>query len=521
MPMEWEREKIIGKQQGANQTSQILLEGDIIVPDSKPDVTNVLRTDGTVKIKNVVVGDGAVNISGELDLCILYTSDQGEKALYGMTASLPIEEVVHIEGLEKGMQVNVRDNLEYLDSQVVNDRKIAAKAIIELITSVSSTQEVEAIMPADMPEFAYLEETIQMNELVADKKDTFTVREAVTLPSSYPPIGEILCSNVYFVEQDARAMDGKVAMRGNLVLDVLYSDDTEMGTPHAYYTKVPFQWQMDVDGVTPKSTIDTQMVLQEMSVTPALDDDGEPRIFNIAGDVAAEVRAWEDVERTIITDAYVPGQPTDVTTQTLHYPDSVEYLRNEFNIRERVTLNADESPILQVEKVWGRVSIEDVVVGDGYIDVEGVLSVEILYFCENDQQAVCVARKGIPFEQRIEERSVDAQDALLVTSNIESLDFESLSPTEGEVYATILINLGAEHEGLAEVVTDVQLSDRTAIEETPMANIIIYRVQPGDTLWTIAKEFDTTVERIIRVNELDSPELIYPDQKLLIVKSRR
>ena len=42
MPMEWEKEEIVLKQQGGKQASQILLEGDIIAPDSKPDVNEVL-----------------------------------------------------------------------------------------------------------------------------------------------------------------------------------------------------------------------------------------------------------------------------------------------------------------------------------------------------------------------------------------------------------------------------------------------------------------------------------------------
>jgi spore coat assembly protein SafA len=46
-------------------------------------------------------------------------------------------------------------------------------------------------------------------------------------------------------------------------------------------------------------------------------------------------------------------------------------------------------------------------------------------------------------------------------------------------------------------------------------------VQKGDSLWKIAKKYRTTVDNIAAVNELENPDLIYPGQKLLIIKMKR
>ena len=43
MELQWKEQK--GKQSG-----QILLEGDMIVPDSRPDLQNILRCEGKVRI---------------------------------------------------------------------------------------------------------------------------------------------------------------------------------------------------------------------------------------------------------------------------------------------------------------------------------------------------------------------------------------------------------------------------------------------------------------------------------------
>lgn len=43
-----------------------------------------------------------------------------------------------------------------------------------------------------------------------------------------------------------------------------------------------------------------------------------------------------------------------------------------------------------------------------------------------------------------------------------------------------------------------------------------YVVQPGDTLYSIAKRFNTTVEAIMAANNIQNPSLIYPGQLIII-----
>ncbi|HPO05098.1 MAG TPA: LysM peptidoglycan-binding domain-containing protein [Bacillota bacterium] len=43
-----------------------------------------------------------------------------------------------------------------------------------------------------------------------------------------------------------------------------------------------------------------------------------------------------------------------------------------------------------------------------------------------------------------------------------------------------------------------------------------YVVKQGDVLWKIAKQYDTTWQKLAEYNKLSDPHLIYPDQKILI-----
>ena len=57
--------------------------------------------------------------------------------------------------------------------------------------------------------------------------------------------------------------------------------------------------------------------------------------------------------------------------------------------------------------------------------------------------------------------------------------------------------------------------DREKLSSMP--GIVGYQVQPGDTLWDIAKKFYTTIDTITQLNHLEDRE-IRPRDTLILMK---
>lgn len=53
----------------------------------------------------------------------------------------------------------------------------------------------------------------------------------------------------------------------------------------------------------------------------------------------------------------------------------------------------------------------------------------------------------------------------------------------------------------------------------PALGSFIYRVERGDTLYSISRKYNTTVSIILKFNQVPNPNIIYPGQAILIAES--
>lgn len=505
-------------EQIGRQTAQILLEGDMIVPDSQPDLQKILECEGKIALTEQRVGEERIFFSGALQVHILYTAKNGEHPLYAMQTALPIEDFIHMDGLGQDAEVDLRAELEHLDCRIINDRKLGLKAVLTITAQAEQARSMEILRNLSGEGVESLQGTLRMETNTAALQDRFVVKEDLILPMGQAEIGEILRESVVLTEQEIRPMDGKVLLRGNVQVSILYTDAE--GRLDSYTEKIPFSGYLEQADMDAATAVTGTLAIESAKLTPQPDEDGELRQLAADIAIAANLEGRRAEETEILLDAYAPRGVVELQKETISYPMTVASGKNQFTLKERVQLEAGESPMLRIEDAWGEVRLAEARMTGNGVEADGVLTVSMLYHCAEDTSPVCILHRGIPFTQTMELRGVSAGDTAEVSLRLDDLDFQMLSEREGELRATLTMESRVERQEEAEVVTDAAWQENPA-PQPPMAGAIIYMVQPGDSLWTIAKRYHTTIDAILAVNEIENPDLIYPGQKLLILKRMR
>lgn len=116
-------------------------------------VMQVLGSDGTVKIDEVIVGGadedsvraGAINVSGVVAVNILYISSDDYKPICVTKQVIPFTHEIEAYGISNDAMVFIRPSLEQLSTAMAGNNEIEAKAVAVFDTLVLSCLEEEII----------------------------------------------------------------------------------------------------------------------------------------------------------------------------------------------------------------------------------------------------------------------------------------------------------------------------------------------------------------------------------------
>jgi LysM repeat protein len=123
----------------------------------------------------------------------------------------------------------------------------------------------------------------------------------------------------------------------------------------------------------------------------------------------------------------------------------------------------------------------------------------------------------IPFKSTIDMPGVKFDMVSEVNANIEHMSYEKMSGREIDMKIVVESAAKIFSKAVLDVVKGVEEIDITeSIRNMP--SIIIYTIQQNDTLWKIAKKYFTTIEDIIKINEIQDPDYIEGGTKILIPK---
>ena len=121
------------------------IEGDVIIPDIKPDVETVIYVDALPVIDNYIINSGQITFSGNCEFNILYVSEKLPNEIIRISTSIPFKNSFAVNNLIPESFVNVSISPEKISSLILNGRKLSVSAELRANVKISNTEEVSFI----------------------------------------------------------------------------------------------------------------------------------------------------------------------------------------------------------------------------------------------------------------------------------------------------------------------------------------------------------------------------------------
>lgn len=217
MVVETAKNQIVLNQIVGQKKENRQIESDVIVNDVKPDVLNVIATNGVVNIYKKDVMDGKIRIDGAINTYIIYMADDKQSQVRSLNTSLDFTQVIDMENARESMEAQVKVEVKNFDTRILNGRKINVKANLEISINIYSNESFNIVTGVEkINDIQLLKNTQQITSLIGNGTNKVVAKDTIAIDVS-DDLVEIMKVNFKIINEETKISYNKVLDRKSVV----------------------------------------------------------------------------------------------------------------------------------------------------------------------------------------------------------------------------------------------------------------------------------------------------------------
>lgn len=503
-------------------SKQVVLEDNVIIPDSNKDADRLLLDRGEIAIEEMMTDDDCVRVKGALLFRVLYftegTGDQTDHGISCMKGRLPFEEKLQMEGLKSGERVWLKSEVEELHVGLINSRKLNVRAIVELrATCAEMTQGEIPVALSGEEGVEYRKRSVPVTGLVKKEQDLFRMKEEVEIPGSYPNIQTMIYWDASPGHVEFRTGEDQILVQGELKIFCMYLGDGESGELYHYETVVPFTGSLDCSGVREGMLLETEYEAESCELTVRPDYDGEERILGIEMALRLSYSIYEEDAVEMISDVYGVTCEVDTVCKPMTFRRLLQQGNGKCKLSGPFKCAREGASVYRVIHSSGELHLEGRELTENGILLSGRVCIRLLYEDSDETKKFDVIRGELPFEYLLETDAGDGKESCFVSASLEQLAVSVIDTDEVDVKCVIFFNGDVFQTWEEQVVEQLTPSALDTEKQSALPGIAVYRIREGESLWDIGKRYYVPVDMLMQTNDLTTQEVRAGD-KILIVR---
>ena len=461
---------------------------ELVVPDSLPDVAEILTADGQTFLRGKEARKNALLVSGVSEIAVLCRSEEG--GIRRIWLEVPFEEESPCTGLSETDRLSVSVHLMSAEARLLNSRKLAVRTEVCIVATAWTSRTLSwAKDAAAGTELELRREHCSIFPVTEVTEKTFELSETLPLPAGKPPAGELLYCRASLQQEEASPVGGRLILRGTALLSAVYLSLS--GEAAEADLRMPWSAVLEVEPVEGEQSFETELAITGLDAELS---DGGLRV-ELGG--VAQAAVHTRLEIAGIADAYSIGAVLRTETETRSLAASC--VRTEQTDVLTLRLEGRQPPrsLTAIFADWGRPRQE-----------KELCRVPVTV------KAICTGENGAP---------------ILLTGRGEAVcrGLREPSVRMGELYASVSAG-GAEvrvpviFTGMQEELRTLTLLTGAAAEEQPAEpaefSAVLLRTRPGDTVWELGKRKRLPCAAIRSINGLGADEEPAPGTLLLLAR---
>lgn len=505
MAIEIEKENLNINQVVINRNEQVIIEGDCIVPDVKPDVIEIVGTSGIINVYKKEVGEGKVRIDGCISTYIMYIGDDGkERGVRSINYPLDFSQLFSVENATSDMIDEGTISLTSIECKITNERKINIKANVNFEIKIQSNSDIEFVSNVQVKDIQKLENILSVNSVLGTSSTKASVSEKILIDNS-DELAEILKVNTQICNIETKTSYNKILTKSDINLKIMYL--TTDGRINSTKASFPIMGFIDMKDISDDNICETNIEIKNMVIKP---NGSQDHTISIDIDTEISVTAYTKKEINVIQDLYSPSYNLDFKQKSVKTIRDKSLYKGTYNLNQKEMLNIGEEKIYDVDY---NVIINEIRSMNDIIETEGNVKFTFTH-SENSMLGIQTKVIEVPFNYKISAKGINQNSFIKLNYNIINENINIMPGGEVELKLDIEFIANVTNMEDINLISEVNELDN---KNDDSYNMVIYFTRKNDNLWKIAKNFRSTPGIIKEMNNLDSDNLT-PGTKLFISK---
>lgn len=494
-------------QAGKMQSDLREFRAETVIPDYAPDISRIVESSAAFYIHQQERSDDRITISGTAKINTLYMAEE-DAGLKRFEYVIPIEQ--SFGRTEEAETVFVETSVCRIEVRALNPRKLSSQIGLLFVRHTYTPAECALCCDVEKEEsygIQTLKESKTVSFIKALREKEFVFEEELTLSAAKEPIAELLRTGQTLCLDECKILGSKVMVKGSADLSILYL--TESGCLQQLSTQLPFSQIIDGCESEAELCVNGKLRLRDAEYCLLREGGAAPR--GIAVKLFADAFAVICEKRTVecISDLYSTSHRLDCESAPgVSMSDGKTFLQEE-NIRESIEVGAEIDSLLAAEVLLSPTN---------FLQTAAQKNLRIPYtakvlYCTNSGSPYCVERQG----------EADVTLPPLESVEVSRMEGKQISalPTAGgiELRFTLALTLEERKNAPVSVLTRLTAAE-DRLENVKAPSVVLRRKNPGQSLWSLAKEYRTTQADILSANSACEESQLLDGQMLLIPKKR-
>ncbi len=487
-------------------TVEVLSEGDTIVPDFKSDIAEIIYTEARCSSDKIEIQKDRVIFTGTTEFTVLYKPED-EKGAQSLTARFPFNHIEECPGITPSDKTKCSCRVVHSECRFINSRKISLKCVISLSFTAYKDISLELCTDIKYENIQSEKKSVSYSSIDSFAKENFNITETLCLPQMKSPISEILLYRACISDKSIKLVTGKAVIKGTISLFFIYTS-TE-GTTEYMEEDILFTEIADIKSLSDDKDCVLSLTLENYSVSPKTNADNEMKDLSFSAELKLSLLGFQNHTINIVSDAYVPGNESTLSYIPFNKAEIIERKNDSLTIKDSAELPMENLPIEQLCPVYSYISSEEVTCSDGKITVSGTICSVIIYTSGNE---IATFNKEMSFSSAYDcpSNNICAFADICVSHT----DYNFINSSKIDLRCIVDISLTVRQDSSEEKSIDNFEVGPAREEKRP--SLTIYFVKSKDTLWDIAKNYGTTVDKIIFANNMSRDDVLNSGMRLLI-----